>query len=190
MCHMTQERITRATSNTFTDVVNHAFCESDLSTEDKRGKKRLEDVHTYAELKHDRRASLPDSFTVCSTIMTSGCLSFGRPSFFTVLDNDRGPFLSAYFIPRGITSKLGIGFRQRNAQMITGKIPPLFPNHWTRSCIAVNTTSGLINWVVEGTLVLSKEFVEVKISNSRPKDLSKRRVLFGMEILGLPQLKR
>ena len=47
-----------------TNVVNHAYCEASLSAEDKMNKKTLEEVHTYAELKHDPRASLPDSFTI------------------------------------------------------------------------------------------------------------------------------
>ena len=64
-------RKTRAVAQT--NVVSLTFCESNLPAEDNMGKKTLEEVHTYAELKHDPRASLPDSFTVCSTIMTSGC---------------------------------------------------------------------------------------------------------------------
>ena len=46
-----------------TKVVNHAFCDSHIPEEDKMGKKTLEEVHTYAELKLDPRASLPDSFS-------------------------------------------------------------------------------------------------------------------------------
>merc|ERR1712218_293213 len=56
-------------------------------------------------------------------------------------------------------------------------IPPLFPNTWSRSCMAVNTTSGFIQWVVEGTLVLTTTSEEVKESKSKPKDLSKKLVL-------------
>ena len=43
--------------------------------------------------------------------------------------------------------------------------------------MAVNSTSGLIHWVVKGSLVLAKEFAEVKQSKNRPKDLSKKLVL-------------
>ena len=59
-----------------TNVVSLSFCESYLPAEDKMGKKTLEEVHTYAELKHDPCASLPDSFTVCSTNMITGCQSY------------------------------------------------------------------------------------------------------------------
>ena len=73
----------------FTDVVSIAFCEADLPPEDKMGKQTLEEVHSYAELKYDPRASLPDSFTVCSTIMITGCQSAEWPSFFNIFDNNR-----------------------------------------------------------------------------------------------------
>ena len=76
-----QRRGTRATINRSTDVVNIAFCEADLPPGDKMGKKTLEEVHSYAELKDDPRASLPDSFTVCSDI----CLPyFLKGVFFTI----------------------------------------------------------------------------------------------------------
>ena len=52
-----------------TNVVNHAYCEASLSAEDKMNKKTLEEVHTYAELKHDPRASLPDSFTIDTVLL-------------------------------------------------------------------------------------------------------------------------
>ena len=60
-------RRTRAVPKTI--VVSLAFCESNLPAEDKMGKKTLEEVHTYAELKNDPRGSLPDAFTICSMIM-------------------------------------------------------------------------------------------------------------------------
>ena len=84
------------TAKTETGVVNLALCESSLPPEEKKGKKTLEEVHTYAELKHDPRASLPDSFTVCSSIMTAGCQSWKWPTFFNILDNNGGQFLGPY----------------------------------------------------------------------------------------------
>ena len=69
-----------------TNVVSLTFCESNLPAEDKMGKKTLEEVHTFAELKHDPRGALPDSFTVCSTTMTAGCQSLFWPILFGILD--------------------------------------------------------------------------------------------------------
>ena len=119
-----------------TDVVSLTFCESNLPAEDKMPKKTLEEVHTYAELKHDPRGSLPDSFTVCSTTMMTGCQSKMSSTLFNILDNNRDLFMVLVH-GHDIKSKLIIGF-QRNTQALIGKVAPFFPNQWTRSCVAVN----------------------------------------------------
>ena len=72
-CMMLLSAEARSSNERTKEVISLTFCESNLPAEDKMGKKTLEEVHTYAELKHDPRASLPNSFTVCSTIMTAGC---------------------------------------------------------------------------------------------------------------------
>ena len=43
--------------------------------------------------------------------------------------------------------------------------------------MAVNTTSGFIHWVVDGTLVVANQFEEVKNPEHRPRDLSKKLLL-------------
>ena len=68
-------------------VVNHSFCEANLPPEDVEPKKTLGEVYAYAELKHDSRSALPDSFTICSTIMDTNCHSEWFPLFFNLLDN-------------------------------------------------------------------------------------------------------
>ena len=163
---------------TKTNVISLTFCESNLPAEEKMRKKTLDEVHTYAELKHDPRASLPVSFTVCSTIMATDCNSPQYPTFSNFLNKHNGHFLVPGLTQGYIESKLDIGFHEGLwSQAISGKTLPLFPNQWTRSCMAVNTTSGLIQWVVDGILVLDSEFVEVKKPKSRPRDLSKNIVL-------------
>ena len=159
------------------NVVSLAFCESNMPAEDNMSKKTMEEVHTYAELKHDPRASFPDSFTVCSTIMITGCQSQNWPTFFNILDNNKDQLLASILSHGVIKSRLTIGFRQYNTRVLQGKVPPLFPNQWTKSCMAVNTTSGLIHWVVEGSLVLTMTSVDLKNAKSRPKDMSKKIVL-------------
>ena len=131
------------------NMVSLAFCESSLPADEQRSKKTLEEVHTYAELKNDPPASLPESFTVCSTIMITGCQSQNWPTFFNILDNNKDQLLASILSHGVIKSRLTIGFRQYNTRVLQGKVPPLFPNQWTKSCMAVNTTSGLINWVVD-----------------------------------------
>ena len=168
-----------------TNVVSHVFCESSLTADDKMVKKSLEEIHTYAELKHDPRASLPDSFSVCSTIMTTNCLSHFWPAFFTILDNDRAEFLAPIIKHASVVSGLQIFYLQGSSEPANEKIPPLFPNKWTKSCMAVNTTSGLIHWVVEGALIMTTTSEEVRKSKSRPTDLSKKLLLGARPYAGI-----
>ena len=179
-----QRRSRRAASKTVTNVVSHEFCQSSLAEEDKIGKKTLEEVHTFAKLKNDPRASLPDSFSICSAIMTTNCQQYW-PTFFSILDNNRIQFMAPLRNRASIESLFVIAYSQETSEMANGKLPPMFPNQWFRSCLAVNTTSGLIHWVVEGTLVMTTISEEVKNSKSRPKDLSKKLVLGARSYGGL-----
>ena len=112
-------------------VVNLAFCESSLTAEDKIGKRRLEELHTFTELKHDPRSSLPESFTVCSTIMATDC-QYHSPPFFAILDKNRNQILVP-FLSLAKISILRIHFFQASTPFIIGKTPPLFPNQWIKS---------------------------------------------------------
>ena len=156
-------------------VVNHAFCESRLTAEDKKDKRRLEDLPTYSELRHDPRSALPQSFTVCSTIMATDC-QYHSPPFFAILDNNRNQIL-APFLSLAKVSTLRIHFFHASTPFIVGKTPPLFPNQWIKSCMAINTTSGLIHWVVDGFLVLITNSEEMKDSLDLSKDLTTKLVL-------------
>ena len=169
---------------TLTNIVSNAFCESSLAEVDVLGKKTLEEVHTYAELKHDFRGSLPDSFTICSTVKATNCPGQIWPTFFNILDNDRAQFLAPARHPGSIKSILQIVYLQESSEMLVDRIPPMFPNQWTKSCVAVNTTSGLVQWVVEGTLLLTVVSEEVKNSKRRPKDLSNKLVLGALSYGG------
>ena len=156
-------------------VVNHSFCESSLPPEDLEGKNTLEEVHTYAELKNDPHSNLPDSFTICSTIMDTNCQSWGWPMFFNVLDNQNKQ-LVAPFLTTSLESGLSM-YVSTWSPSIFNKIPPTFPNQWTKSCLAVNSTSGSITWVVEGVLIMSIESEKLKESSKLPKNLSRKLIL-------------
>ena len=147
------QRKTIAAEKILTNIVSNAFCESSLAEMDMLGKKTLEEVHTYAELKHDLRGSLPDSFTICSTVKATNCPGQIWPTFFNILDNNRDQFLAPARHPGSIESILQIVYLQGSSEMLVDRIPPMFPNQWTKSCVAVNTTSGLVHWVVDGLVV-------------------------------------
>ena len=101
-------REVRETELGLTKVVNHAYCDSSLSDEHKLTKKTLKEIHTYAELKSDPQGNLPDSFTICSSLMTPSCPSYWWPSFFTILDNDKAQFIAPTIRHKDITSLLMI----------------------------------------------------------------------------------
>ena len=42
------------------------------------------------------------------------------------------------------------------------KLPPVFAHQWVRSCVAINSETGLLQWVVDGTLVENAIFAHVK----------------------------
>ena len=142
----------------------------------KMAKKTLKEIHTYAELNFDPKGNLPDLFTICSSLMTPSCPSYWWPSFFTILDNDKAQFFAPVKGHKDMTSLLKIYF-QEGSKSVVGKIPPLFPNQWIKSCLSINTTSGFITWVVEGVVILNTTSDELSNSTSRPKDLSKKLVL-------------
>ena len=74
-------------------------------------------------------------------------------------------------------STLAIDFSTWSTEKIFNMIPPTFPNKWTRSCMAINSATGSIDWVVEGVLIMSKESKKVKDSLTLPKDLSGKLIL-------------
>ena len=117
--------------------------------------------------------------------MTPSCRSDIWPTIFTILGNDQTQFLAAIRNHGSVESLFEILYSDGLSGAIIGQTPPLFPNQWTRNCMAVNTTSGLINWVVDGTLVMTTMSEEVKRTKSRPRDLSKRLVLGTRSIGGV-----
>ena len=97
------------------------------------------------------------------------------PNYFNILDNNGDQFLATYH-SHGL-DKTMLGFHEHNSTMVIGKVSPMFANQSTKSCTAINTTSGLIHWVVEGTLVFFREFEEMKKPKSRPRHLSNKLIL-------------
>ena len=109
--------------------------------------------------------------------MTSSCKKYVWPAFFTILDKNRTQFLAPIISRWTIESALQILYLQGSSEQVDGKIPPLFPNQWTIACLAINITSGLIQYVVEGALVLTTISEEVRDSKRQPKDLSRKLIL-------------
>ena len=168
-----------------TNVVSHVFCKDKYPLKDRIGKHKLEEVHTYAELKLDPISPLPDSFTICSSIMATDCQSPAAPIFFNLLDNNRQQWLAPWLTKptardASIDGRPGIDFSTWSKKGRYDKLPPMFPNQWVKSCLAVNTSSGSIDWVVEGAAVLSMTTEDMSNRKRIPKKLQKRLILGAM----------
>ena len=150
-----------------TYVVNHEFCFICLSAEDLEEKDTLEEVHTYARLKNDPRADLPSSFTICSSVMTT----YGSMQrLFNLLGNDGNSWLESF-----LSVDVKTSFNHWN--MAKGKLPPVFAYQWVRSCMAVNSESGLLQWVVDGILIENATVPHLRETKIKPTDLTGKIVL-------------
>ena len=152
-----------------TYVVNLEFCRSCLSKEEAGSKDSYKEVNTFAELKHDPRADLPAAFTICSSAMTT----YGWTKLlFNILGKDGNSWLQPF---------LGISSLKTNlyhVKWLKVKLPPVFAHQWVRSCMAIDSESGLLQWVVDGVLVHNAT-LELLRNNSanKPKDLTGKIVL-------------
>ena len=145
-----------------TYVVNHEFCSS-------------EDVLSYAELKNDPHADLPSSFTICSSAMTT----YGSmQTFFTLVGKDGNSWLAPLLRVNG---RKTFFFEERWSDV---KLPPFFAHQWAKSCIAVNSESDLLQWVVDGTLVENATVHQVKDIKSKPTDLTGKIILGATQAFG------
>ena len=135
-------------------------------------KESLVDVQSYAVLKNHPGTVMPLSFTICSDIMTVYSTKPNRLMFFNLFGNDGDHLLRAIMMSELLLTDVGA----------SGQIPTVFPNQWVRSCMAVDTVSGMIQWVVDGNLVENRT-VDVLKDSKLPKDLN------GKIILGATQLQ-
>ena len=116
----------------------------------------LDDVSSLAVLAKDSRGALPETFTICSDIMSLLSTAENRLMFFNLLGNNEEQ-LFAVIAPGGnLYTTWGI----------IGHIATFFPNQWLRSCMAIDTVSGMINWVVDGDLVANKTIAVLKDSDT------------------------
>ena len=138
----------------------------------------LRDISNYAELKHNPRASLPSSFTICVSVLatTQHSAPGGGPILFSLLGNDEKQWFSAKISQIG--DFVGRKFKYPGAnQFVNHDTVPVFPNEWVRSCIALNITSGFVQWVARGDLVDNRTFAGIAESKSIPKDLKGKLIL-------------
>ena len=94
---------------------------------------------------------------------------------FSILGKDNGNYLHAFL--EGDMDTLGLvpgSFRFKPK----GKIDRVFPEQWLSTCLAVNTESGLLQWVVETQLIANDTIEAIKQNDpEHPADLSEKLLL-------------
>ena len=130
-------------------------------------KKSLEDIQRLAVLANDPRAALPSSFTICSDIMSVFSTKMNFLMFFNLLGSTGNRLLPAVMFDRSFYTTRVAG----------GQIPTVFPNQWVRSCMAIDTYSGMIQWVVDGNLV--ENFVIELLKDSKTNINLKGKIILG-----------
>ena len=153
-----------------TEILNFEFCYSCLDERNQERKESLREVHSYAELATSPTDPLPSSFTICSSVMTT----FGTDHylmFFGLLGQDQNQWLSAALYLHESENVLStiLLYGIKNADKTLGE--DIFPHQWVRSCMAINTESGLLQWVVDGTLVENNIIDQIKDPLNRPTNL-------------------
>ena len=114
--------------------------------------KSLEEIHNLAVLTNDHRAVLPNSFTICSYIMSVFSTKKNYLMFFNLLGSDGKQLLPAIMF----------GNIFYTTRVASGQILNVFPNQWVRSCMAIDTISGVIQWVVDGNPVENNSISALK----------------------------
>ena len=158
-----QSDIGRKCHDQKTNVVNFVNLESEIGSI----KKSLDDVPSLAVLKNDPRGALPLSFTICSDTMSVFSTKENRLMFFNLIGSNEDQLLAAVMTG-------DIFFTTRAA---SGQIPTVFPNQWVRSCMAIDSESGFLQWVVDGTLVESNTIDRVRDTRNKPTNLTGKVVL-------------
>ena len=150
-----------------TSVVSLDFCYSCLPEDAKGYKASYEQLPAYAALSNDQKASFGPSFTICSSSSNPG--GFFQV-FFALLGQDGQLAIQALLMNdvERATLFLIIG-KDTIAHSPNISIPLVFPHQWIRSCLAVSTHSGHVQWVIDGRVV---ENTTYEIGNIFPNNLA------------------
>ena len=158
---------TKAASTT--KMVNIKFCYRCHTVEENSkigsNKNTLEEIHTYAELQNDPKASLPDLFTTCFNSMITYD-KFHWQVFFVLLGKDRNTWLSL-----GLINRENRESRFIHWGLVEKEMPLVFAQQWVRSCVAINAETGLLQWVVDGILVENYTVPQIKDNKNKPTNL-------------------
>ena len=112
-----------------------------------------------------------NKITICSSVK----ITYGiEARFFTMLGNDGTKWLESVLIVYDDDKPKFLHWRWSNKTL-----PILIANTWMSSCMAIDSETGLLQWVVDGTLVENTTLMQLKDANNKPSDLTGKIVLGG-----------
>ena len=158
-----------------TSVVSMDFCYSCLEEDAKGYKTSYVQLPAYAALSNDQQASFGTSFTICSSATNPGVLQL----FFTLLGQHGNLAIEAY-LRNDVSSatlflKFGKDFVTHSPNI---SVPLVFPHQWVRSCLAVSSQTGHLQWVIDGSVVENTTIDVLKeMANIMPKNLTGKLLL-------------
>ena len=151
------------------------FCYSCLEEDAKGYKTSYVQLPAYAALSNDQKASFGTSFTICSSATNPGVLQL----FFTLLGQHGNLAIEAY-LRNDVSSatlflKFGKDFVTHSPNI---SVPLVFPHQWVRSCLAVSSQTGHLQWVIDGSVVENTTIDVLKeMANIMPKNLTGKLLL-------------
>ena len=173
------ERQARNKRGTTNEIKMVSSLTTNLDEADKGYKKTLEELDTYAQLRKELWGSLPNDFTICSTIFSTNDVEHYP---LTLLGNDKDLLIKTYIDNSKFglvnTSKAGLSIKNYEYYSNSTAVPMIFPGEWVKSCLALSMQTGSIKWVLDGNLVLNVSSDTLKKSAEKaPTDLSGRIII-------------
>ena len=165
-------------------VVNHQIQDPGLPVPS------LEQLDTYAQLISDPVASLPASFTLCYASMTPANIGTVRiQEGFNMLGKNGLPYLASTMESRdveGFTSRGALNGVSNLGPWVVNfenTVPMVVQHQWTRTCLAVQSTTGLVQAATDGIIVFNGAVDEMleQVGN-KPTDLTGK-IILGPENL-------
>ena len=151
------------------------FCYGCLKGNEKGYKKNYKQLPVYAVLSSNHKASFGPSFTICMSVTNP---AGQEQSFFSILDQDENVTIQAYLMNDVERATLFLIFGTNVAHSPNISVPLVFPYQWVRSCLAMSSQSGHVQWVIDGRVVENTTLEALQeVSENIPKNLTGKLLL-------------
>ena len=141
-----------------------------------------DEIPTYAKLAEDTYPTLPLSFTICLDVSTT--MNHGQQVFFTIKGIEEKPFLGLAFadFEGNLNSILLLII---GSTWLPMPVIYVLPNQWILNCLSISFETRMIEWVLDGEVMVSTNMSEnlrvpsEEAERNRPSNLSGK-ILLGV----------